>query len=210
MCHLVNNQYLCSPFCFNMKFTIAVFLLIGFIFSCGNTSDENKNQPTSKDHSVFYGNKNFDFPQLSPPAKEEAVHWGVLEDLLSEVKTANGSNLEALRHHSEQLKLYSDSLFKKIPDTLHTQPINSRLLVVKTRSELLYQVSHQDAIDSAKVQNSLNDLNIAIKNLIVQLNEKFQKDNIDYQRKQDEENELKKQQRYRDSIFNLELQDISN
>ena len=53
-------------------------------------------------------------------------------------------------------------------------------------------------------------MNVAVNNLIVQLNEKFQKDNIDFQRKEDEENELKKQQRYKDSIVNLELQDKKN
>ena len=56
----------------------------------------------------------------------------------------------------------------------------------------------------------MEELNLAVKNLIVQLNEKFQKDNIDFQRKEDEENELKKQQRYKDSIMNLELQDKKN
>ena len=54
------------------------------------------------------------------------------------------------------------------------------------------------------------EMNGAVKNLIVQLNEKFQKDKIDFTRKEDEENELKKQQRYKDSITNLELQDKKN
>lgn len=75
---------------------------------------------------------------------------------------------------------------------------------------MLFQTVHQASIDSLKVQNSMEELNLAVKNLIVQLNEKFQKDNIDFQRKEDEENELKKQQRYKDSIMNLELQDKKN
>jgi hypothetical protein len=122
----------------------------------------------------------------------------------------NGSNYQDLRNRSELLKQYSDSLLKNIPDTLNTKPINSRLLVLKTRSSLLFQTVHQASIDSLKVQNSMEELNLAVKNLIVQLNEKFQKDNIDFQRKEDEENELKKQQRYKDSIMNLELQDKKN
>ncbi|HBC05151.1 MAG TPA: hypothetical protein DC015_13390, partial [Aequorivita sp.] len=95
-------------------------------------------------------------------------------------------------------------------DTLNTKPIHSRLMVLKTRSALLFQASHQATIDSLKVQQSLEEMNGAVKNLIVQLNEKFQKDKIDFTRKEDEENELKKQQRYKDSIINLELQDKKN
>jgi len=198
------------PLLYFMKFIIPVLLIIGFTFSCGNSSEETQNQSSSIDTSIIFGNKGFEFPQLSAPAKEQAVHWGVLEDFLSEAKNVNGSNYQDLRNRSELLKQYSDSLLKNIPDTLNTKPINSRLLVLKTRSSLLFQTVHQASIDSLKVQNSMEELNLAVKNLIVQLNEKFQKDNIDFQRKEDEENELKKQQRYKDSIMNLELQDKKN
>lgn len=189
-----------------MRFTIFLFLIAGFIFSCGNSSEENQNQKPTNDASIIFGYKEYSFPELSAPAKEQAVHWGVLEDLFLEAKKINGSNYEALRTHSERIKEYSDSLFKNIPDTLDTKPINSRLLVLKTRSELLFQTSHQSLMDSIKIQNSVKEMNVAVNNLIVQLNEKFQKDNIDFQRKEDEETELKKQQRYKDSIINLELQ----
>ena len=122
----------------------------------------------------------------------------------------NGSNYQDLRNRSERLKEYADSLFSNVPDTLNTKPIHSRLMVLKTRSALLFQASHQATIDSLKMQQSLMEMNGAVKNLIVQLNEKFQKDKIDFTRKEDEENELKKQQRYKDSITNLELQDKKN
>lgn len=195
------------PLLFFMKFIIPVLLIIGFTFSCGNSSEEKQNQSSSNDASIIFGDKGFDFPQLSAPAKEQAVHWGVLEDFLSEAKNTNGSNYQDLRNRSELLKQYSDSLLKNIPDTLNTKAINSRLLVLKTRSALLFQAAHQATIDSLKVQSSVEELNVAIKNLIIQLNEKFQKDNIDFQRKEDEETELKKQQSYKDSIMDLELQD---
>lgn len=174
--------------------------------SCGN-SEEQKEIAPYNDASILFGNKNYDFPQLSAPAKEQAIHWGVFEDFVSEAINANGSNYHDLRNRSELLKQYSDSLLKKIPDTLNTKPITSRLFVLKTRSELLFQEANQSNIDSLKLQNSMTEMNVALKNLIVQLNEKFQKDNIDFQRKENEENELKQQKRYKDSIMNLELQD---
>lgn len=190
-----------------MKYIIPLLLLLLIAFSCGNPEEKQQEVPKN-DASVLFGDKDYDFPQLSVPAKEQAIHWGVLEDFVTEAKKANGSNYQDLRNRAELLRGYSDSLLKKIPDTLNTKPINSRLFVLKTRSELLFQASSQANIDSSKVQNSLEEMNIALKNLIVQLNEKFQKDNIDFQRKDNEENELKKQKHYKDSIMNLELQDI--
>lgn len=197
-------------FYYYMKFIFPLFMVTLFVLSCGNAPEENQNQNPKNDASIIFGNPDFVFSQLSAPAKEQATRWGVLEDFFAEAKNMNGTNYEALRNRSERMKEYSDSLFKNIPDTLNTKPINSRLLVIKTRSELLYQASHQDAIDSIKLQTSIAEMNVAVNNLIVQLNEKFQKDNIDFQRKEDEENELKKQQRYKDSIVNLELQDKKN
>lgn len=177
------------------------------MYACGNSSEADQNQSHTNDASIVFGDATFSFPELITPAKEQAVHWGVLEDLFSELKKANGSNYQDLRNHSELLREYSDSLFKNIPDTLNTKPINSRLLVLKTRSHLLFQVAHRGSIDSSSVQTSVEEMNIAVRNLIIHLNEKFQKDNIDFQRKEDEDKELKKQQRYKDSILNLELQD---
>ena len=193
-----------------MKFIILLVLGVGFVFSCGNSSEETQTQAPTTDNSIIFGDTNFDFPVLSLPAKEQAVHWGVLEDLFSETKNINGSSYQDLRNGSERLQEFSDSLFKNIPDTLNTKPINSRLKVLKTRTEILFQAAHQGSMDSLKLQNSVEELNIAVRNLIVHLNEKFQKDNIDFQRKEDEDNELKKQQSFRDSVMNLELQDQNN
>lgn len=193
-----------------MKLTISLLLVFGLIFSCKKASDENNNQVPTNDASIIFGKKNYNFPPLSEPAKIQAVNWGVLEDFLAEAKNANGSNYQDLRNSTENLKQYADSLVKKIPDTLDTKPIYSRLMVVKTRTVLLHQISRQAAIDSLKVKENLDEMNIAVTNLIIQLNEKFQKDNIDFQRKDNAESELKKQKRYKDSIMNLELQDKKN
>lgn len=190
-----------------MKYFIILFVLFTIPFACKNATDENQTKDKVYDSSIVFGNKSYPFQELSAPAKEQAMHWGIMEDFLSETKKMNGSNYEALRNHSERLREYTDSLFKKIPDTLNTNPINSRLLVLKTRADLLYQIAHQSNIDSLKLQNSIEKLNVALNNLILQLNGKFQKDNIDSQRKADEETELKKQKRFTDSVYKTEMAD---
>ena len=75
-----------------------------------------------------------------------------------------------------------DSILKKIPDTLNTPIIYSRLLVVKTRTYLLNQEVKKIHLDSIKLENKLNELNISIKNLFIQIDEKMEKDLIDLQK----------------------------
>ncbi len=189
-----------------MKILSAFFIVFLSLISCKNNVEEVP-QENTQDVSIIFGNKKYTPPQLTPPVKEQVLKWGALEDFFHEAQSVNGSNFESLRNTTERLEEYTDSLFKNIPDTLNTTPIHSRLMVIKTRTGLLDDVAHQSRIDSAKIQDYIEELNISIENFIAQLNEKFQKDNIDYQRKENEESELKKQKRYTDSIYKLELQD---
>ena len=191
-----------------MKFTIFLLAIAGMFISCQNSIEEDESSETKFEAAAVFGDTTFSFPELSAPAKEQAIHWGVLEDIYAETKKLNGSDFRALKTRSERLTEYSDSLFKKIPDTLNTNQIRSRLLVVKTRAELLHQSAHRATLDSADLQNSVLEMNSAVKTLIVHLNEKFLKDKIDSQRLENEKMELKGQKQYKDSIMDLERQDI--
>ena len=195
---------------FFMKFIFPVFILIGLVISCGNSSEDNQEALPQNYASIIFGEKDYNFPQLSSRVKEETMQWAALEDFFSEVKSINGSNYDALRNGSELLKMYSDSLLTKIPDTLDTKLIRSRLLVLQTRSAILDQLANHTAMDSLNIQKAIREMNVAVENLAVQLNEKFQKDHIDFERREDEVTELKKQQRFRDSVMDLERKDMKN
>ena len=195
-----------------MKFIIVfistILLLSYSLISCGNSSEETKIQmPSQQINSSLYGNTSFVFPELTDEAKIEVSHWGAYEDFDAEVKSINGNNLEELQIRTSQLVFHIDSLIKKIPDTLNTRAIYSRVIVVKTRSQLLEQEVNKSRIDSIQLQNYFDEMNISAKNLMVQINEKFQKDAIDLQRVDNEKQELEKQQRFLDSVHQIELQD---
>lgn len=203
--HLIKNQYLCAfqNFMKNIILLISASLLI---FSCGNSSEET-NQMSLDNVSVIFGEENYVFTQLSSQAKEQAGKWDVLNDFLSETKQLNGGEYQDIRNRSERLQQFSDSLIKSVPEALNSNPINSRLVVIKTRSDILYQNSHKAILDSAGIQNAIVEMNSAVDNLIMHLNEKFEKERIDLQRKDNEEMELNKLKKSKDSIMNLELQD---
>ena len=126
---------------------------------------------------------------ISEKAKIYGVQWLGFEDFEIEFRSLNGSTLEQLRTKSERLVQYSDSLTKKIPDTLNSISISSRLVVVRTRANLLFQEVHKSRLDSLRLENAIDEMNVAVTHLILQLNEKFEKDEIDLQRKEADDND---------------------
>ena len=191
-----------------MKTLISSILLLLMLISCGDTSEENLGvQETSKDSTATYGFSNFIFPKLSKNAEELVAEWPIFEDFQLEASSINGRTIQELRVQTPRLLAHTDSLSKKIPDSLNTRPIASRLIIVKTRAQLLHQVVNRGRVDSIKLQDALNEMNLSVRDFITQLNGKLQKDAIDFQRKDNEKKELEKQQRFLDSVFQSELKD---
>ncbi|PKA82820.1 hypothetical protein ATE92_0959 [Ulvibacter sp. MAR_2010_11] len=198
-----------------MKLAVYLFvfsLAVAFtIVSCGNPSEENtQDQDVLQNTKGIFGLKPYTIPQLSEAVKTHITQWSVFEEFEGDVRSIHGSNLEKLRSTSDRLVQYSDSLSKKIPDTLNSKAIISRLTVVNTRANILSQEVHRSRIDSLQLENAIAELDKAMTNFIVQLNEKFQKDAIDFQRRDNEENELKKQKKFLDSVYKAELRDKNN
>ncbi|RMA65875.1 hypothetical protein [Ulvibacter antarcticus] len=184
-----------------------LILIVALVFSCGSPSEEVETTNQLEKSSSIYGDNTFVFPTLSVNAKTYITNWGAFEDFQKEAEGINGSTVEDLRVKSDRLLSRIDSLTKKVPDTLQNQPIVSRVMIAKTRGSLLRQEVFKPRIDSAKLQNDIFELNVATKNLILQINEKFQKDDIDFERKDDEKKEIEKQKRFLDSVYKSELQD---
>ncbi len=190
-----------------MKFLYTLILSF-FLIACGNNSEEESLTPEPQQLSTsLYGNSNYKFPSLTENAKTEVMHWGAFEDFETQAKTINGYTIEAIQTKSLQLVTQLDSISKNIPDTLNTKSIYSRVIVAKTRAYLLNQEVNKSQLDSVRLQEYLNEMNISVKNLITQINEKFQKDAIDLQRIDNEKQELENQKRFLDSIYQAEIQD---
>lgn len=185
-----------------------LFLLFPlFLFSCGNSSSEDELLGVLAQDTLRYAVKKYNFPPLSNNARAEIENWSVYDDFYAEASTLHGLNLENLRLKTEKLLSHTDSLSKKIPDTLFTSSIYSRLLILRTRVELLKQEVNRGAVITEKVEANIEETHAAVKNLIVQLNEKFQKDGIDLQRIDNEKKELEIRKKFIDSVYRAELKD---
>ena len=185
-----------------------ILLLLPFVWAaCGDSSTEDAIPQIAVQDTMRYGRVNYSFPKLSKSAREQIENWSVYDDFYGEASSLNNINLENLRTKTDMLLLHTDSLSKKIPDTLYTSAIYSRLIILQTRIRLLKQEVNRGNVNSEKVERNIVETNNAVKNLIVQLNEKFQKDGIDLQRIDDEKKELEKQKKFLDSVYQAELRD---
>ena len=175
--------------------------------SCGNSSEEIETTQENIETTIIFGEKNFVFPNLSENAKNYGMQWGAFEDFEIEAKSLNGSTIDGLRTKTTRLINSLDSITKKVPDTLNTKPITSRVMVAKTRAMLLNEEVQKTNIDTTRLQLQIKEMNNAAKNLIIQINEKFLKDAIDFQRIDNEKKEIESQKRLMDSIFKQEIKD---
>lgn len=184
---------------------------LSLCLSCG-TSGENSNEDDLfvQDVNNQYGDTTVAFPKLSPEAEAEISNWSVFDDFQNEMNSLNGSTISEIRNKTERLKLFTDSLSKKIPETLSTQPITSRLLVVRSRVYLLDQEAKKSRVDSLSIEEHLKELTSASINFYRQIDEKFHKARIDQEREDDEKKELEKQKRFLDSVYQAELHDQQN
>ncbi len=195
-----------NTLCFKI---LACIFLFGSV-SCQDASEISeviKDEPV--DNSMHFGLEGAALPKLSEEVKLQITQWPIFEDYIFEATTMGGKTVEQLRTKTERLLPQADSLSKQLPDTLKTTLISSRLLVVDTRLKLLHQKVHRNRLDSLAVALDINELRMAVTNFVNQLNEKLQKDNIDFQRKDDEKKEIEKQKRFLDSVYRAELQDKS-
>jgi len=195
-----------------MRQSLFIIVILMLVISCKNdTQDSLQNNAIKQTDTLLFGNTPLNYPKLQANTKEILKDWPIFNEFQSDSRLLVSISAPNLKTLSAKLLSQTDSLFKSIPDTLQSQAINSRLRVVNTQLALLKQEINKDKLSVEFVEKNIDETRVAIGNLLLQLNEKFQKDRIDLQRKEDEETELKKelekQRKARDSIFQLELED---
>lgn len=193
-----------------MKSVLFILSLCLLLVSCGNSSETELSAQAVVQDTLRYGTTPFTFPKLSANAESIVENWPIYEDFTSQASSMANLSIEELNEKATILLAHSDSLAVKIPDTLATQAVKSRLIIINTRINLLKQEAAKGKVDAEKIENHLAEVNGAIKNFIVQINEKFQKDGIDMQRIDNEKKELEKQQKFLDSVRLAELADQKN
>jgi hypothetical protein len=139
----------------------------------------------------LFGQADAMLPGFSESSENYISQWPVFDDLITEVLAINQASLKTIQQRSNLLVSRMDSLTKNIPDTLYTQPIYARVIIAKTRAAMVKQSANKARLDTLAMQKAIMEMNLATANLIIQINEKFEKDTQDNNVKN---NELKEKQ----------------
>ena len=191
-------------------YRIVVFTTLAALVSCNTKEDISVKNINIQDSISLYGVKQYNLPQFSTLVKENIAQWAAFDDFENELTLFHNIKLEALKKNSERLLNATDSILKTIPDTLHTNSIYARLLVAKTRVAILHQEVQKTKVDSATVERYLQEMYTATDNLVLDINEKLERDTSGFKKIEEEELERQKQKRFQDSVFKAELRDANN
>jgi hypothetical protein len=179
---------------------ICIFFVV---LSCkDNLSEDSKTNTKQITDIKLFGNPDAVLPDFSQSSENYISQWPVFDDLITEVLAINQASLKTIQQRSNILVSRMDSLTKNIPDTLNTQPIYARVIVTKTRAAIVKQVANKSRLDTLAMQQAISQMNLATANLIIQINEKFEKDTQDNTVKNNElqEKEVLKKRLYSEDI----------
>ena len=121
----------------------------------------------------------FVFPILTVESQEIITDWPVFKDFRRISQNLINTPVEDLKYRSNNLRLQTDSLAVTVPQALQSPIINARLLVVNTRISLLNQEAKKSLPDSTVIESRLLDLHQSIREFILHINEKIEKDRLD-------------------------------
>jgi hypothetical protein len=156
--------------------------------------------------SKLFGQADAMLPDFSESSENYISQWPVFDDLITEVLAINQASLTTIQQRSNLLVSRMDSLTKNIPDTLNTQPIYSRVIITKTRAAIIKQVANKGRLDTLEMQKAIMQMNLATANLIIQINEKFEKDTQDNSVKNNELKEKQVLKKRLDSVYKTSAQ----
>ena len=151
--------------------------------------------------SKLFGQADAMLPDFSDSSENYISQWPVFDDLITEVLAINQASLTTIQQRSNLLVSRMDSLTKNIPDTLNTRPIYSRVIITKTRAAIVKQVANKGKLDTLEMQKAIMQMNLATANLIIQINEKFEKDTQDNSVKNNELKEKQVLKKRLDSVY---------
>ena len=178
-----------------------------FVVSCIDSQQTATQTKTDQvTDSKLFGQADAMLPDFSESSENYISQWPVFDDLITEVLAINQASLTTIQQRSNLLVSRMDSLTKNIPDTLNTQPIYSRVIITKTRAAIIKQVANKGRLDTLEMQKAILQMNLATANLIIQINEKFEKDTQDNSVKNNELKEKQVLKKRLDSVYKTSAQ----
>lgn len=162
------------PFYFLMCF----FVSMGCVNSTTQKNDkateesENRNDITLKDIESL----RFDDYALSDDSEEALENWQKYHELNEQINFLRQAELSFFIGEKTLLKTFMNDLKTEMPESIKTAPILSRITVLETMLLKLNSTLKLDNIDKPTRLSALKEFFVAMSNLNLQINKKFELD----------------------------------
>ena len=163
-------------------YTIYFIALLMASFGCKNKESQSteqatevsadKNDITPKDIESF----RFDDYALSNDSKKALENWQKYQELNEQISFIKDADFSFFTGEKNVLKAFLNDFKVEMPETIKTTSIISRITVMETMVLKLNSTLKLDTVDKTTQLKAIKELLIAMSNLNLQINKKFELD----------------------------------
>jgi len=157
-----------------------IIALIIVSFGCNNLSNQKpdetaqvtdgQNSITSKDIESF----RYDEYGLSNDSEEAIENWQKYQELSEQIEYINKADFSFFNSEKKVLKTFINDFKTEMPESIKTAPIQSRITALETKLLKLNSTLKLDNVDKTTQLRTIKELLIAMSNLNLQINKKFE------------------------------------
>lgn len=177
-------------------------LSILVLFSCKQEKSAATSAEKKIDSSAF--NKTIQAPDeevnLLPEARQQVTQWLAYITAQNEIDNLKNASVNQVIESAKPLNQIMQSLQRSVPDTLRTKPVEARINVLVTKSQVLEQFATQRDPDPEKIAQVAEEIPVEFNNFKVQINEIFLKTLEDFEKELDRIEKENKNNESQDSL----------
>lgn len=161
-------------------YTLYLVALILVSFGCNNTTKQQPDTIEEVSENIKNITQNdikslkFDDFTLSEDSKKALEDWQKYQELNEQIGYVNQADFSFFNGEKSILKTFINDFKTEMPESIKTAPIQSRITVLETKILKLNSTLKLDNINKTEQLKAVKELLIAMANLNLQINKKFE------------------------------------
>ena len=161
-------------------YTLYLVALILVSFGCNNTTKQQPDTIEEVSENIKNITQNdikslkFDDFTLSEDSKKALEDWQKYQELNEQIGYVNQADFSFFNGEKSILKTFINDLKTEMPESIKTTPLQSRITVLETKILKLNSTLKLDNINKTEQLKAVKELLIAMANLNLQINKKFE------------------------------------
>lgn len=156
------------------------FLFLTINFGCNNETRQKSEDKAETSNDLITITQNdiesfrFDDYALSNDSKIALENWQKYQELSEQIDYIHKADFSFFMGEKKVLKAFINDFKTEMPESIKTAPIESRIVVLETKLLKFNNILKLDNVDKATRLNTVKEVLIAMSNLNLQINKKFE------------------------------------